>query len=121
MASMNRELVKQWIDALRSGKYKQVKSTLRDMKDDSYCCLGVACLLHPSGQKYLDIRTCDYLPSEMAIDFGIQGAMVPGDENDKRVQYLLAKQNDEGVPFLEIADWIEKEILNRKNEGGNNG
>lgn len=31
----------EWIDVLRSGKYKQTRDTLRDQ--DGYCCLGVAC------------------------------------------------------------------------------
>ena len=34
-------LQQEWVNALRSGKYKQGKDRLR--KNDSYCCLGVAC------------------------------------------------------------------------------
>lgn len=39
----NKDLVqfKQWIKALRSGKYQQGKYTLQD--ENGYCCLGVAC------------------------------------------------------------------------------
>lgn len=37
---MNKEAVKKWRDALRSGEYKQGSMRLRS-KDDSYCCLGV--------------------------------------------------------------------------------
>lgn len=40
--SANTERVQLWIDALRSGEYKQIKSQLG--KDGvGYCCLGVAC------------------------------------------------------------------------------
>jgi hypothetical protein len=34
------EHTQQWLDALRSGKYKQIQHTLRN--DSGYCCLGVA-------------------------------------------------------------------------------
>jgi len=30
-----------WLDALRSGKYRQTRNTLR--RGDSFCCLGVLC------------------------------------------------------------------------------
>ena len=46
---MNKELIKKWITALRSGDYKQGKGTLAKIKTNSYtgekteryCCLGV--------------------------------------------------------------------------------
>jgi hypothetical protein len=41
-ATMDPELKKEWVEALRSGRYKQGKNTLRT-KDDEYCCLGVLC------------------------------------------------------------------------------
>ena len=34
--------VRDWVAALRSGKYKQTRKRLKD-KDGSMCCLGVAC------------------------------------------------------------------------------
>lgn len=44
-----------WLKALRSGEYKQARSTLRkDTYDDnghSYCCLGVLCDIHRKTQK----------------------------------------------------------------------
>ena len=38
---MKKEIADKWVEALRSGKYKQGKSALK--KDDSFCCLGVLC------------------------------------------------------------------------------
>lgn len=32
-----------WINALRSGKYKQTRQTLHNKYDNTYCCLGVSC------------------------------------------------------------------------------
>lgn len=37
---MTKKLMKVWVEALRSGKYKQGKGFLRDNRDN-YCCLGV--------------------------------------------------------------------------------
>ena len=42
MKSINKELVRQWVDALRSGKYKQGRRALRNV-DNEFCCLGVLC------------------------------------------------------------------------------
>lgn len=39
---MNRELKTKWLEALRSGKYKQGRSALRTIQDE-FCCLGVLC------------------------------------------------------------------------------
>jgi hypothetical protein len=38
-----RDLLLQWIDALRSGQYKQGKYALFNIGDTTYCCLGVIC------------------------------------------------------------------------------
>jgi len=45
MSTPNKEAIRKWVDALRSGKYKQATGQLR--VNDSYCCLGVACELTP--------------------------------------------------------------------------
>lgn len=37
---MNKEIKARWVDALRSGDYKQGTGALRS-KDDEFCCLGV--------------------------------------------------------------------------------
>ena len=42
MSEVNTERVKLWINALRSGEYKQIKSQL-GQEGMGYCCLGVAC------------------------------------------------------------------------------
>ena len=43
---MRKAVKKKWLEALRSGEYKQGKRTLRRIEPDggySYCCLGVLC------------------------------------------------------------------------------
>jgi hypothetical protein len=39
-----KEFRKKWIEALRSGKYKQGREYLK--KDGFHCCLGVACEIY---------------------------------------------------------------------------
>ena len=41
---MNQQIKQLWVNALRSGEYKQATGRLR--KNDGYCCLGVLCDLH---------------------------------------------------------------------------
>lgn len=41
--SYNRENFQKWVDALRSGAYKQGFGRLYTAENDTYCCLGVAC------------------------------------------------------------------------------
>jgi len=42
---MNQEIKKEWLEDLRSGKFKQGRSRLKD-SEDVMCCLGVLCDLH---------------------------------------------------------------------------
>lgn len=42
---MKKEIADKWVAALRSGKYKQGKTWLHDLKQDTHCCLGVLCRL----------------------------------------------------------------------------
>lgn len=45
MNDINKEAINKWIEALRSGEYKQGYYRLRtySKKEDTFCCLGVAC------------------------------------------------------------------------------
>jgi len=42
---MREEIKKKWVDALRSGEYKQGRGNLRPT-EDTHCCLGVLCDLY---------------------------------------------------------------------------
>lgn len=39
---MKKEIADLWVAALRSGKYKQGRTTLKN-RDSEFCCLGVLC------------------------------------------------------------------------------
>lgn len=121
---MLNENARAWVAALRSGKYKQGKGELRT-KEDSYCCLGVACDLyqkaHPEtqrwikeewvqGQQWLFEGKSGLLPASVKEWLGLrtdEGAFYDG------TPYLshktLTGANDTGDTFEQIADLIESE------------
>lgn len=42
---MDAQLKAKWVEALRSGEFKQGQGRLHNTENDSYCCLGVLCKL----------------------------------------------------------------------------
>lgn len=99
---MNPEVKKQWIKALEGGEYLQATGALR--LEGRFCCLGVLCDISNLGQwegvdgqwpqSYLEVD--DYLPGQVANWAGLGGC----------IELDLAKLNDDGKSFKEIADYI---------------
>ena len=106
---MNPEIKAKWLEALRSGKYEQGTSYLRD--GESYCCLGVLCEI--SGLN-------DWVPTEaLAFHYNASLTSLPvnvmgwsglksGDPLISEIGRTLGALNDIGRSFEEIADYIEK-------------
>lgn len=98
---------KKWINALRSGKYKQGKGLLQ--KEKNYCCLGVACkVLIPK--------------DELLVDFSgfIRGSLpyqqrnapewlkdINDDFKEKAYRTLTSLNDKHDHSFDEIADLLE--------------
>ena len=102
---MNAEIKQQWVEALRSGEYKQGKDYLR--RDGEYCCLGVLCDLHAQATGYRwdqntrsnTYRNADlYAPDEVLDWAGLT------DQQGR----VLATLNDGNANFNAIAFAIEK-------------
>jgi hypothetical protein len=117
---MNKERIQWWIEALRSGKYKQGKGYLAAMKKDGsteYCCLGVACevaIEHgakvPKKRKenewaYGNQMRTGFMPKEVVEWFGLP------DWNPVVSNLALSEWNDDGVSFKRIATMIEREWI----------
>lgn len=116
---MKAELKRRWVEALRSGKYKQVNSTLRSGhgypgEERRYCCLGVLCdIVDPNGWTDWQSRNHpladdgnSYIRTSALRELGLIGR-----ENGGYSQRKLAKLNDEGgMDFIAIADIIDKHI-----------
>ena len=108
---MDAEIKRKWVEALRSGKYAQTKSHLRD--EHGYCCLGVLCdLIAPNDWQsnveddvFKHRRANSFPHPEVLATAGIEG----NTDCDEPVHPLwtAAHMNDDGRTFAEIADYIE--------------
>lgn len=121
---------KQWIEALRSGRFSQTREKLRD--ENGYCCLGVVCelagieaedgayyyvyedeylTLPQAGREWLGVRSpnpCLDIPEEVR-SLGVQGHHPDSEEADAYVEWPtdVAALNDQGLTFNQLADLIE--------------
>lgn len=109
---MNPEIKTKWLEALRSGKYKQGKNFLRI--EDRFCCLGVLCdIIDPtkwsdSGHRNnVTYEGCQTMPTR---DF-LQAVGIPKypvmDGQLESCAGAFAEMNDNGKTFEEIAAAIE--------------
>jgi len=87
-----------WIEALRSGKYKQGHDYLKQATAEGieYCCLGVA-------REVLGVPAAMEVGAESESETFLDGKFL-----SKSKQRILVVQNDvAGVTFADIADYIE--------------
>lgn len=106
------ENAKKWVEALRSGEYKQATKALR--RGNGYCCLGVACDLYAkeTGIGWEQDFTLGYLflggnlvlPERVKNWLGLTNNQGAWGYNSS-----LTEANDGGATFNEIADIIESE------------
>ena len=124
---MDRKLKQRWLDALRSGRYRQTDSSLKTqfgrIAEPHYCCLGVLIEIEApeefvrdgSGLATLrwelpanaddpnvddDLRSTSYLNRKLMERFDISEADM----------LAAAEMNDNGESFEQIADWIEENV-----------
>jgi hypothetical protein len=98
-----------WLEALRSGRYRQGFGTMR--RGDEYCFLGVLCDLHAqetgNGWRYDeedDVYT--YLGAAAALPAEVIAWAGLPDHNPDLGGRPLANLNDLGYPFAELADMV---------------
>jgi len=106
---MNAHIKDMWVEALRSGNYRQGQRWL--CADDAYCCLGVLCEVMGVYKKDVGEgimaygipghTTCHLFPSRIALMIGL-GA----DEQNG----LVTMNDSEFRSFAYIADWIEENL-----------
>ena len=103
--------------ALRSGKYKQGGGCLRT-SDDNFCCLGVLCDLGKNAQEKWFQRNPDndfFYGHGKDHDGDMPRLFPPRTVCEKaglniEATEALARLNDTGNSFREIADWIEANL-----------
>ncbi len=105
---MNQEVKNRWIEALRSGEYKQGMAKLRTI-DDRFCCLGVLCDISNISTWINNGIFHSYAYGGLAFEILpiIVGEWADLDEGS---QQILMRLNDSGKSFIEIADYIEKNL-----------
>jgi hypothetical protein len=129
---MKKDVAKKWAKALRSGKFKQGKSWLKQYNSKGqvqHCCLGVLCELYNESmkknhRKSLRTRSVDGVDSSY-VYFGNQSQGLPkvvrqwsgvktslGDMDANNDFVCLADLNDCGSKFTTIANLIEKNAEN---------
>lgn len=109
-----------WVEALRSGEFKQCAGAL-SRQENGFCCLGVACEVYQQnvgGLRVEPAELCDdenkydgeasVLPERVRDWLGlscVEGSYHTADENYRF--RTLHELNDIGTDFAEIADIIE--------------
>lgn len=117
MEKMNPEVKQMWLEALRSGRYKQDTGYLRI--ENGYCCLGVLCDLYPKANweivegEYSFFGESQFLTKEVAEWASLKGYTYDEVNNFNMPisEFPLTDMNDiQGKTFEEIADYIEKSL-----------
>lgn len=109
---MNKQIKKDWVKALRSGKYRQAQEQLR--VGGKFCCLGVLCDLHRKkvGGKKWDLSTC--IPEYSGNDILLPGNVMEWaglEQDDPTIgDQDLSEWNDAGESFEKIANLIENNL-----------
>lgn len=128
---MDANLKAKWVEALRSGDFKQAQTELHNSASDSYCCLGVLCKVAgatwTSFEKEMEgddgcyLATLDHVPVKDGVllgntdneelepaackEFGIpdQSVLIGMNDGNERLGIKPCS-------FSEIADYIEKNL-----------
>jgi hypothetical protein len=131
---MNKELIKRWVEALRSGKYQQGRLSLRNISNQ-FCCLGVLCdiakdelsldwILKEEWSKYSIDNSYSNIPFSvdklLNIDTGHLGVITIdtirlspeyGVPLENRWTTLLELNDFYRLSFNQIADILEQQFL----------
>jgi len=124
---VNKEAMRAWVDALRSGEFQQGQKRLYNADEDSYCCLGVLCVVakregaiehlpweHPDITQYqvsvLNREVSEWVFGSLGKDSFADDIVIAQAEPITRITAVRA--NDAlGWGFRRIADEIEKMFL----------
>ena len=122
---MNQRIKQRWLEALRSGEYKQTTENLQN--SNGFCCLGVLCDLHAKEHGTKWVRQTDgyelygetqILPLSVQEWAGLDndiGGLVDFEYERDGVMYVTSESlpeiNDSWTKnYNEIADLIETQI-----------
>lgn len=104
--TMNKEVKTKWVDALRSGDYKQIIEELQSL--EGYCCLGVLCKLAKEDGIGVDMYENIIIGGELEDQVNVIDWS--GLKDDNEVQHLIHMNDNECRTFEEIANYIEENL-----------
>jgi hypothetical protein len=108
---MNKQIAKNWVEALRSGQYEQGKHQLQ--VGNKFCCLGVLCKIAQKAKIKVNLNKNKLLGTSLMHQSRVkQWAEIKQDIGVISNSLVLVSLNDNGNSFSEIADIIEKEWEN---------
>lgn len=98
---MNQEINQKWVEALRSGKYRQTRGKLK-ARNGAMCCLGVLCDIQGAEWewyqgRYMTEGSSQHLPGRYNPSIASEFTLIGMNDNQK-------------CSFAEIADYIEENL-----------
>ena len=101
-----------WIEALRSGEYKQAQKRLSNDTATAFCCLGVEQVVRMDHVETVDglpqaVPSLEYLNANDVIYLYATAETT----NPSLATRSAASMNDNGVSFNEIADALENAFM----------
>ena len=110
---MDKEVKADWLEALRSGRYPQGRNLLRS-EDGEFCCIGVLCeVLVERGLMDAPQLVRDGFSDRMVYSYKWHTSTLPGSIGRSigldRTHDLMEMNDGLGLPFDDIADYIEAE------------
>lgn len=123
IGKMNPDVKTKWLEALRSGEYKQARGQLQHKH--GFCCLGVLCDIYAKEGKGSWEKTfyqMDGLPPDVIkdwaglaqhdpiVDFKVPGLASMGGVEATEPVFISALNDAMKLSFLEIADKIEASL-----------
>lgn len=115
-STMPKKLKAKWLDALRNGNYVQVRHTLYNEETQGFCCLGVLQHCLTGGVEYDEFGSGRGIPKGVPTFEWLESWGINFNSEECDVFYAgrknsLAGLNDAGVPFKQIANVIEKQVI----------
>ncbi len=106
---MDQQIKQLWVDALRSGDYKQGRLALRT-EDDRFCVMGVLCNIH--AQHYPKIAaTCKVKGEYLEFCEAAPKLVIEWAQLTKGEAYGLVYKNDTNMQtFEQLANYIEEKL-----------
>lgn len=104
------EFKAKWLEALKGGEYKKGENVLYNNIKDSYCCLGVACIVLGITKEQLigGAILSERLEAHFGIEFpkAINYNYYEGYPNHSKLTWL----NDKSDTFLPVIEYIEQNL-----------